>query len=144
MAPHIWYRPAAELLAFVPIFWRLMSLNRRSFLKSTLLSLAALPFLGRFGASLAQAADADLPMLKEGEEPGKALKFTSNADKPSKLAEARKAKDKATQYCYNCQLYTKTEGDKKGSKGKCMIMPKNRVPGQAWCMSWVQNPAVKD
>lgn len=119
--------------------------SRRSFLKTTLVSLAALPFLGRFGSLGGDAFAADeLKMLKDGEEPGKALKFCSNADKPTKLCEPRKAKDKAKQYCYNCQLYTKTEGDKKAGKGKCMIMPKNLVPGQGWCMSWVQNPAVKD
>lgn len=122
-----------------------MALNRRHFLKTTLLSLAALPFLGRFGSMGGDAfAAAELPLLKDGEEPGKALKYCSNADKPTKLCEPRKAKDKAKQYCYNCQLYTKTEGDKKAGKGKCMIMPKNRVEGGAWCMSWVQNPSVKD
>jgi hypothetical protein len=115
-----------------------MAWSRRAFLKAGLLSLAALPFLGRF------AFAADLPLLKDGEDPGKALKYTANADKPTKLAEARKAKDKAKQYCYNCQLYTKTEGEKKAGKGKCMLMPKHRVNGGAWCMSWVQNPAVKD
>lgn len=114
--------------------------SRRSFLKGCALSFAALPFLGRLGF----AAPAELPLLKDGEEPGKALKFCSNADKPTKLCEPRKSKDKAKQYCYNCQLYTKTEGEKKAGKGKCMIMPKNRVNGGAWCMSWVQNPAVKD
>lgn len=117
-----------------------MSVSRRSFLKSLSISLAALPFLGR----LSFAADADLPMLKDGEDPGKALKYCSNADKPTPLAAARKAKDKSKQYCYNCQLYTKGEGEKKAGKGKCMLMPKNRVNGGGWCMSWVQNPAVKD
>jgi len=117
-----------------------MSVSRRSFIKSLSLSLATLPFLGR----LSLAADSELPLLKDGEDPGKALKYVSNADKPSKLAEARKAKDKSKQYCYNCQLYTKTDGDKKAGKGKCMLMPKHRVNGGGWCMSWVQNPAVKD
>jgi hypothetical protein len=119
-----------------------MAVSRRSFLKTTLLSLAALPVLGRLPSLSAYAEE--LKMLKDGEEPGKALKFCSNADKPTKLCEPRKAKDKAKQYCYNCQLYTKTEGDKKAGKGKCMIMPKNLVAGQGWCMSWVQSPTVKD
>ncbi len=120
-----------------------MALSRRTFLKSTFISLATLPFLGRFGSLGFEAQAADLPMLKDGEEPGKALKFCSNADKPTKLCEARKSKDKAKQYCYNCQLFTKTDGENKGAKGKCMIMPKHTVPGHGWCMSWVQNPAVK-
>ena len=117
------------------------SSSRRSFLKTALFSLSALPFLGGFSAF---AADADLPMAKEEEDPAKTLKYCANADKPNKNCVARKSKDKAKQYCYNCQLFTRLEGDKKGGKGKCMIMPKNRVNGGSWCMSWVQNPAVKD
>ncbi len=116
-----------------------MAVSRRSFLKYATLSLAALPFLGRFSF----AAD-ELPILKDGEDPGKALKYCSNGDKPTKLCEARKSKDKAKQYCYNCQLYTKSEGDKKTSKGKCMLFPKHKVLGAAWCTSWVQSPTVKD
>jgi len=116
-----------------------MSFSRRSFLKTTAFSLASLPLLGH----ISLAAD-ELPLLKEGEEPGKSLKYCANGDKPNKFCEARKSKDKAKQYCYNCQLYTKTEGDKKAGKGKCMIMPKNRVGGGGWCMSWVQSPTVKD
>ncbi len=121
-----------------------MAVSRRSFLKSALVSLAALPVLGRLASVQSFAADADLPMLKDGEEPGKALKYCSNADKPTKLCDARKAKDKSKQYCYNCQLFTKLDGDKKAAKGKCMLMAKNRISGAGWCMSWVQNPAVKD
>lgn len=117
-----------------------MDCSRRSFLKTLSLSLAALPLLGKLGFASAP----ELPLIKDGEEPGKALKYCSTADKPTKLCEARKAKEKAKQYCYNCQLFTKTEGEKKAGKGKCMIMPKNRVNGGGWCMSWVQNPAVKD
>ncbi|HEY8280210.1 MAG TPA: high-potential iron-sulfur protein [Bdellovibrionota bacterium] len=116
-------------------------MRRRSFLKTTLLSLATLPLLGRWNAL---AAEAELPMAKEGEEPAKSLKFCTSADKPNKGCDARKSKDKAKQYCYNCQLFTRLEGEKKAGKGKCMIMPKNRVPAGGWCMSWVQNPAVKD
>lgn len=116
-----------------------MHLSRRSFIKTTLMSLAALPLLGRLTAF----ADAELPMAKETEEPAKALKYTSNADKAPK-GSPRKNKEKAKQYCYNCQLFTRQDGEKKAGKGKCMIMPKNRVNADAWCMSWVQNPAVKD
>ena len=90
------------------------------------------------------ASDADLPPANETADPGKTLKYCANADKPSKNCAARKAKDKSKQYCYNCQLFTRLEGDKKAGKGKCMIMPKNNVNAGSWCMSWVQNPAVKD
>jgi len=120
-----------------------MSITRRSFLKFSIGTAVAVPLMAKF-SPWGPAYAADLPLIKDGEEPGKALKYCSNADKPTKLCDARKAKEKASQYCYNCQLYTKGEGEKKASKGKCMIMPKHRVAGGAWCMSWVQNPAVKD
>ena len=117
-----------------------MNSTRRSFLKTFAWSLAAVPLLGR----LSFAADADLPLATDKEEPGKTLKYCSNADKPSANCAARKAKDKKNQYCYNCQLFTRLDGEKKAGHGKCMIMPKNRVNGGSWCMSWVQNPAVKE
>ena len=121
-----------------------MSISRRSFLKYSAGTLVAIPLLAKVSPwGPAYAAD-PLPLIKDGEDPGKALKYCSDADKPTKLCEARKAKEKAKQYCYNCQLYTKTDGDKKAGSGKCMIMPKHRVHGGGWCMSWVQNPAVKD
>lgn len=121
-----------------------MSISRRSFLKYSAGTLVAIPLLAKFSPwGPAYAAD-PLPLIKDGEDPGKALKYCSNADKPTKLCDARKAKEKAKHYCYNCQLYTKVDGDKKAGTGKCMIMPKHRVQGGGWCMSWVQNPAVKD
>lgn len=123
-----------------------MNSSRRSFLKLSALAVASVPFLGAIFSSkgsVAFAADADLPLAKETDEPAKSLKYCANADKPSKNCEPRKAKDKKDQFCYNCQLYTKLEGEKKASKGKCMIMPKNRVLGGGWCQSWVKNPAVQ-
>jgi hypothetical protein len=120
-----------------------MNSSRRSFLKTAALALASVPVLGRLGVP-AFAADADMPLAKEGVDPAKALKFCINADKPNKHCEPRKAKDRKSQYCYNCQLFTRIDGDKKKGTGKCMIMPKNRVTAQSWCMSWVQNPALKD
>lgn len=123
-----------------------MSMNRRSFLKVSAWAFAASPILARaLGARGGQAfaADASLPLAKESEEPAKTLKYCSNADKPGPNCSARKDAAKKGQYCFNCQLYSKLEGDQKGSKGKCMIMPKNRVQGSGWCQSWVQNPAIK-
>ena len=117
-----------------------MNSSRRSFLKTLALSLAAVPVLGR----LSFAADAALPLATDKEEPGKTLKYCANADKPSPNCAARKSKDKKNQYCYNCQLFTRLDGDKKTGHGKCMIMPKNSVNAASWCMSWVQNPAIKD
>lgn len=120
-----------------------MNFSRRSFLKSAALTLAAIPFAGKLlHGGAAYAADADLPVAKETEEPAKSLKFCQNADKPSKNCAVRKGKDKAGQYCYNCQLFQKFEGETKAAKGKCLVMPGKRVPGVGWCNSWVKNPAV--
>lgn len=120
-----------------------MSMNRRSFLKVGGATLASIPMLAKLASFAGVPAYAeDLPPAKDTEEPAKSLKYCADADKPSKNCEARKDKAKASQYCYNCQLFTKGSGDGKGATGKCMIMPKNSVPGKAWCQSWVKNPAV--
>lgn len=121
-----------------------MSISRRSFLKYTAGALAAIPLASKVLAmGDAFAAGTELPLAKDTDEPAKSLKYCPNADKPSKNCAARKAKEKKDQYCYNCQLYQNPVGEKKAGKGKCMIMPKNRVEGAGWCQSWVQNPAVK-
>lgn len=122
-----------------------MSVSRRSFLKLGAVAFAAVSIANRlasFSEGTAFAAGSELPLAKETEEPAKSLKYCADADKPSKNCAARKAKDKKEQYCYNCQLFTKTVGDMKAASGKCMIMPKNSVSGKAWCQSWVKNPAV--
>jgi uncharacterized protein YifE (UPF0438 family) len=120
-----------------------MSFSRRSFLKYGFATIASASYLSRFGSPLSTTAlAADNPLAKETEEPAKSLKFCADAEKPSKNCAARKAKDKAGQFCYNCQLFTKSSGEKKAAIGKCMIMPKSSVPGKAWCQSWIKNPAV--
>ena len=120
-----------------------MNESRRSFLKLAAVTLASIPFAGKLlQSSPALAADADLPMASEKEEPAKSLKFCSNADKPSKNCAVRKDKAKDGQYCYSCQLFQKISGEGKKANGKCLVMVKNRVPGNGWCNSWVKNPAV--
>lgn len=120
-----------------------MSISRRSFLKYSAAMLAAIPLVAKLAPlGSANAAGTELPLANEAVEPAKSLKYCADGDKPSKNCAARKAKDKKDQYCYNCQLFTKTAGEKKAATGKCMILPKNSVPGQAWCQSWVKNPAV--
>jgi len=118
-----------------------MNFSRRSFLKSGALAVATFAAFSRF-TSLARAADTSLPLAKETEEPAKSLKFCPNADKPSKNCAARKAKDKKDQYCYNCQLFTRLNGDKKDGAGKCMVIPGKSVSAISWCQSWVKNPAM--
>ena len=113
-------------------------MKRREFMKIAGLSLASFAALKTFSWN-AQAAD---PLVKEGEGMAKNLGYCANGDKPSKACPERKAKDKAKQYCRNCQLYTKTSGDGKDEIGKCMLFPKNTVPAAAWCKSWVQKPGT--
>lgn len=118
-----------------------MQFSRRNFLKTGGLALASLPFLSTFLGQRHTLAEAAGPTLaKEGVEPAKSLKYCANADKPNKFCEARKAKDKKDQYCFNCQLYTGDRKAEKKAQGKCMIMPSNLVEGGGWCQSWVKTP----
>lgn len=109
--------------------------TRRSFLGLTVTALATLPFL-QLG-KLAQAAT-PLPPMKETEPQAKALKYCANANKPSPNCKERKDPKKKDQFCHNCQLFKKTEE----KAGTCMIMPKNSVAADGWCMSWVKMPGA--
>lgn len=117
-----------------------MNSSRRSFLKIAGLTIATIPAAtSLLKGSLAQAADPAL--AKDSDAQPKALGYCSDADKPTAQCKDRKAKDKKDQYCNNCQLYTKLSGEGKKEIGKCMLMPANAVPGNAWCKSWVKKPA---
>lgn len=113
-----------------------MQFNRRSFLKYLGLGIVAVPVLGKLPKAF--AADAALPLVKESDPQAKALKFCINADKPTASCPDRKKPEKKGEYCSGCQLFTRTEGEGNKGKGKCMIMPKNSVPANGWCMSWVK------
>lgn len=114
-----------------------MQVNRRSFLKISGLSLAAIPFAtSLFQSAPSQAAD--LPMAKETDPMPKSLKYCDNGKKPSAACADRKKKEKANQFCHNCQLYTKLD-DK---KGKCMLIANAAVTADGWCNSWVKKPGT--
>lgn len=115
-----------------------METNRRNFLKLSGIAVASASLFGTALRSL--PAHAEDPMAKDSDAMPKSLKYCSNADKPTAQCAERKKADRKEQYCYNCQLFTKSSGDGKTAKGKCMLMPKNMVPGNAWCMSWVKKP----
>lgn len=118
-----------------------INLNRRSFLKSSGIAILGMAASQSIFSRLSYAEEKkDLPMAKETDPLPKQLKYCSNADKPNKNCEARKAKDKKDQYCNGCQLFTKVSGEGKDEKGKCMLMPAHMVSGKAWCMSWVKKP----
>ncbi|MCO5143595.1 MAG: high-potential iron-sulfur protein [Oligoflexia bacterium] len=118
-----------------------MKLNRRDFIKWTTISAVAIPLAHQLGGNSFSARAADgLPLIKEDDPMAKNLKYCENADKPTKQCADRKKKERNSQYCNNCQLYTKVSGANDNETGKCMIMPKNSVKGKAWCMSWVKKP----
>lgn len=114
-----------------------MQVNRRSFLKISGLSLAALPFASSLFRG-APAYAADLPMAKETDAMSKSLKYCHDAKKPTAACADRKKKEKADQFCHNCQLFTKLD-DK---KGKCMLITNAAVASDGWCNSWVKKPGT--
>lgn len=122
------------------------SINRRNFIKCVAASVAAIPVLhgvSMLGSKVALAADK--PQLPESDPFAKSIKYCADADKAAKAKSgacpARKEKDRATQYCRNCQLYTKESGEGAKEVGKCMIVQGKSVNGGGWCMSWVKKPA---
>lgn len=120
-----------------------MQFSRRSFLKISGMSLAAVPFAHGLFSGQTHAADAPaLPAAKETDPMPKSLKYCPNANKPSANCPDRKKPERKTQFCHNCQLYTKLSGEKDKEIGKCMLMPKNSVSGVGWCMSWVLKPGA--
>lgn len=121
------------------------NLSRRGFIgRLAFVTTAALTakYLNVFSAQ--EAAAAEPPMLSEKDSFAKSIKYCENADKAATdkktTCPARKAKDKASQYCHNCQLYTKVSGEGEKEVGKCMIVAGKQVKGQGWCMSWVKKP----
>lgn len=121
-------------------------MERRKFIKVLGVSVLSLPvfFMRKQLSGLeAMAADGDLPFAEAGK--ATAPNFCVNADKSIKSKKTacaeRKKKERATQYCNNCQLFQLQSGAGKDAVGKCMIMPQNRVHGSDWCMSWVAKPS---
>jgi len=116
-----------------------MSVNRRKFLLWSGMAVLSVPLLKKLPL-LPAAVAADLPEAKETDAMPKSLKYCVNPDKSTATCADRKKPERKTQYCRNCQLYTKISGDGEKEIGKCMILPKNSVRGSAWCMSWVKKP----
>lgn len=115
-----------------------MSISRRSFLKYTGLTLAALPVAQALFSAKARAAD--LPPASDKEGMGKTLHYCPNAKKPSANCADRKKPENKDHFCKGCQLYTKLSGEGEKEIGKCMIMPTNTVNSGGWCPSWVKRP----
>ncbi len=118
-------------------------MNRRSFLKASVTSIAALPLAAGFFSALskvARAADADLPAIKEADAQAKAFNYCIDAKKAEKAKSpacpARKGKEHAGEFCSGCQLYTKVKGEGKAEMGKCLVIPGVLVYGGGWCNSY--------
>lgn len=120
-------------------------MKRREFMKVVGMSSLAIPFLGSavFNSSTALAA-ADLPLPEEGKGTAGSLKYCADADKAAKAKKPacpdRAKPDRKDQYCHNCQLFKAARGEGKAAVGKCIVLPKNFVAGNAWCNSWVKKP----
>lgn len=116
-------------------------MNRRSFLRFSAATLAALPFAHLLFAPAPAAANPTLPLLQDSAPMAKSLQYCTNADKPTPQCKARKEPKRKNEYCNNCQLYAAvTTG--KDEQGKCLLFPKNLVGGKSWCMSWVKKPGT--
>ncbi len=115
-------------------------MNRRSFLKSSVGALAALPLAINILSGLskvARAADADLPAVKESDASAKALNYCTNGSKAKNPAcPVRSGKEHAGEACSSCQLYSKVKGDAKTEMGKCLVIPGVLVYGAGWCNSF--------
>lgn len=98
--------------------------NRREFMRTSLLGLAALP-LGA-GVLSQRVLAQDLPPLELSNPQAKALNYVKNAEEASdhpQYAEGEK--------CANCQLFQEANNG-------CQLFPQNSVEPEGWCQSWVK------
>lgn len=112
------------------------NLNRRDFVRSSLVALAAIPFLGSFLAACtkAEAPPEGQTALSESDPTAQALGYVADGKKVDTTRFPKKAAaDGANQTCANCAQYTALNG----SWGKCNIFPQGPVAAAGWCNSWV-------
>ncbi|RLK50525.1 secreted protein [Alkalispirillum mobile] len=100
--------------------------KRRSFLKTTALGVAAVPFAGAMLQS--QVARADMPRLEEDDDIAQSLDYVHDAADASDHAQYQ---DGST--CANCSLWQ--GGDEQW--GGCDIIPGHNVNADGWCNAWV-------
>lgn len=100
--------------------------NRRTFMRNSLLAMAALPL----GASLfSRSAFAQTLTPLDPEAPqAKALNYVKVASEASSHAMY-----KADSTCLNCMFY-------QAENSGCQLFPQNSVEAAGWCQSWVQKP----
>lgn len=115
-------------------------MNRRNFLKSVLLLLAATPFLGSLVSERASAAKKTEAALPEGQKAAPASDPVATAigyvpdGRTADLKRFPQAKGKAgtSQKCSGCMLYTSQNAD----WGKCQLISSGLVAAGGWCGSW--------
>ncbi|WP_422674252.1 high-potential iron-sulfur protein [Billgrantia sulfidoxydans] len=97
--------------------------SRRTFLRSGLLGVAALP-LG-IGVLSRQAYAQDLPRLDPSDEQAQALNYVEAAEQASDHPAYEEGET-----CSNCMFFQRRgEG--------CQLFPQNSVEPGGWCQSWV-------
>jgi hypothetical protein len=104
--------------------------NRRRFLGTMAVTLAAAPLLSTIGSTKALAAD--LPHLKESDPTATALQYHENVakaprtDKPGMPAK--------NQFCHNCNFVKAKSGEWR----PCQIFQGKLVNQNGWCASWTK------
>lgn len=101
--------------------------SRRRFIKITVTSLAATPFVNVLFSGSAEAVD----MVSESDPTAVALKYRIDATK------ATERKD-TTAFCSNCQLYTGKPSD---ANGPCTVLGGKLVSAKGWCTAWTKKQA---
>ena len=100
--------------------------SRRRFIKSSAVSLAAMPFATGLFSGTAQAVEA----VSESDPTATALGYKMDATK----ATARKDQSAV---CGSCSLYSGKVG---ASDGPCSVFGGKLVSAKGWCTAWVKKP----
>jgi len=108
--------------------------NRREFILRSALFLAVPSFI-----SFARRAFGEEAEVKVSDPTAQSLTYCPNAKKASKkVCPLRAGKDKAKQFCRECQFYAKTKGSGASELGMCQLISSGLVRGDGWCSSWVK------
>lgn len=103
--------------------------NRRQLLRSTLLSVAALPFTGHSLLSTPALAQ-DIPeKLSEDDVGAKALGYLHDS---TKIDKTNNPGHQPSQICNNCSLSIGPEGEWRG----CALFPGKTINSKGWCKAW--------
>ena len=102
------------------------TINRRNFIRLTVCTSVAVPFIG---GSLAHAGG-HLPKLEESDPQATGLGYKHDT---TQVDAAKFAQHNPEQKCLNCSLYTGKDGD---AWGPCAIFPGKEVAAEGWCSAY--------